>query len=58
MTEERLTVIAMHYQEQIPIDKICHTFVQAHPRRLFQKSFETDATELLCTKLSTLQYAR
>ncbi len=41
MAEERLSdlsIIAMHYGERIPIDEVCHTFVQAHPRKLFQVS--------------------
>ena len=39
MTEERLSslaIIAMHYSERILVDEVCHTFVQQHPRRLFE----------------------
>ena len=34
MTEERLSdlaIIAMNYSVRVPIDEICHAFVQAHP---------------------------
>ena len=38
MTEERLadlSVITMHYEEQVPVDEFCHAvFVQNRPRRL------------------------
>jgi hypothetical protein len=37
-----LAVIAMHYSERIPVDEICHAFVQANPRRLFQASLFAD----------------
>lgn len=39
MTEGHLSdlaVMAIHYGERVPIDQICHSFCQAHPRRLFQ----------------------
>ena len=45
MTEERLSdlaVIAMNYSDRIPVDEICHAFVQSHPRRLFQGSLFAD----------------
>ena len=48
MAEERLadlTVIAMYYKEWVPVDKVCHAFVQNHPRRMFLPSwFERDMT--------------
>ena len=46
MAEEHMAdlgVIAMHYNERISVDDLCHAFIQAHPRRLFQASlFETN----------------
>ena len=45
MTKGRLSnlaVIAMNYSDRIPIDEVCHAFVQAHPRRLFQASLFAD----------------
>ena len=48
MAEERLAdlaVIAMHYKERVPVDEVCHAFVQNHARRLFLTSlFERDIT--------------
>ena len=37
-----LAVIAMHYSERIPVDEVCHAFIQSHPRRLFQASLFAD----------------
>ena len=45
MAEERMAdvgVIAMHYNERISVDEVCHAFIQAHPRRLFQASIFED----------------
>ena len=45
MTEERLSdlaVIAAHYSERIAVEEVCRTFVQEHPRRLFQSSLFSD----------------
>ena len=45
MAEERMAdlgVIAMHYNERISVDDLCHAFIQAHPRRLFQASLFED----------------
>ena len=51
-----LAVIAMHYIERIPVDEVFHTFVQSHPRRLFQASLFADWFCLwlitLCTTIS------
>ena len=33
-----LSVITMHYKERVPVDEVCHAFVQNHPRRLFLPS--------------------
>ena len=47
MAEERMAdlgVIAMHYNESISVyvDDLCHAFIQAHPRKLFQASLFED----------------
>ena len=45
MAEERMAdlgVIAMHYNERISVEDVCHAFIQAHPRRLFQTSLFED----------------
>ncbi len=48
MAEERfadLAVIAIHYKKRVPVDEVCHAFVENHPRRLFLPSlFERDIT--------------
>ena len=41
MSEEHLSdlsVIAMHYGEQVSADEVCQAFVQAHPRGVFDSS--------------------
>ena len=45
LTEEHfsdMAVIAMHYQERIPVEDILKAFIQQHPRRIFQKSVLED----------------
>ena len=37
-----LAVITMHYSDRISANEICHSFVQAHPRRLFKASLFAD----------------
>ena len=45
LTEEHfsdLAVIAMHYKERIPTDEMLKAFIQANPRRIFEKSLLDD----------------
>jgi len=54
MREEQisdLSVIAMNYSERIPVDEVCHAFIQANPRCLFKVS----KTLLLIIKASLLE---
>ena len=37
-----LAVMAMHYQERIPIQEVLEAFLQQHPRRIFQRSILED----------------
>ena len=45
LTEEHfsdLALMAMHYQQRIPVQEILEAFCQLHPRRIFQKSLLED----------------
>ena len=45
LTEERfsdMAVIAIHYQERLPVEDILKAFIQQHPRRIFLKSVLED----------------
>ena len=41
-----LSVIAMNYIERIPVDEVCHVFIQASTRHLFKASLFEDIPHL------------
>ena len=37
-----LAIIALHYQDRIPVEEVLKAFIQQHPRRIFQSSVLED----------------